>query len=95
MVIVEIPGPLRIMTKGEKSLEASGETLRQVLVGIDHDYPGFLSRIVGQDGTINRFITVYLDDEDIRHLVARELNPLDVPTPDGSKILLIPAMAGG
>ncbi len=75
---------------GAKSVEAEGANIAEVLSDLDRRYPGFKHQIVMDDGSLHRFVNLYLNDEDIRYLKA-----LDTPVNDGDVISILPALAGG
>ena len=89
-VTVRLPGALREATGGETKLIASGGTVRDVIADIDRRHPGFASRVLDDAGALRSYVNVYIGDEDAR---ARGGSAADVP--DGSEIMVIPAMAGG
>ncbi len=47
-------------------------------------------RVADGDGSLRRFVNVFLDGEDIRFL-----DGLDTPVPDGAQLQILPAVAGG
>jgi len=89
-VSVRIPTILRTYTGGAAEVSGEGATLREVLQKLDSDYPGIGARILDESGKIRRFVNVYVGDEDVRFA-----DGLDTPTPDGTQISVIPAVAGG
>ncbi|MDS1270214.1 MoaD/ThiS family protein [Lipingzhangella sp. LS1_29] len=89
-VSVRVPTILRTYTNGAADVTASGETLRDVLRTLESDYPGIESRVLDDDGRVRRFVNVYVGDEDVRFAQG-----LDTPTPAGSQVSIIPAVAGG
>ncbi|MCH8051273.1 MAG: MoaD family protein [Chloroflexi bacterium] len=74
---------------GERSIQANGENVRDLLADIDERFPGFHDMVM-TDGEIHRFVNVYLNDEDIRFL-----NQLDTALKDGDVVSILPALAGG
>jgi sulfur-carrier protein len=86
---VRIPPTLRAEVSGEREIEAEGTTVREVLEGIGSRFPELGNRIF-EDGEIVRFVNVFVEGEDVR---MRE--GLETPVPDGSTLILLPAMAGG
>jgi MoaD family protein len=86
---VRIPTILRTYTGGERSVEASGDTLRDVLADLDARYAGIQERIVDEQG-LRRFVNVYLNDEDVRFL-----DGIDTALSDGDVVTVLPAVAGG
>src|SRR3954464_4702157 len=60
---VRIPTILRNFTDGEKAVEGKGDTLGDLFADLDARHQGLRDRLVG-DGRLNRFVNVYLNDED-------------------------------
>ena len=89
-VTVRLPGALRDVAGGQARLSASGETLGDVIADIDRRYPGFASRILDEAGALRSYVNVYIGDED-----ARNRGGSVAAVPDGSEVMVIPAMAGG
>ncbi len=87
---VRIPTILRTQTGGEKSVSGSGETLGALLTDLDARHPGLRARLVTADGTLHRFVNVYVNDEDVRFTGA-----LDTPVKAGDSVTILPAVAGG
>ena len=90
MSVVRIPPVLRTSTGGQKQVEVPGTTVREVIGGLVAAYPGLAPQLLAGDGDLNRFVNVFLNDTDVRHLQA-----LDTPVADRDTVLLLPAMAGG
>ncbi len=89
-VEVKIPTMLRQHTGGESRVTGEGTTLRDVLRDLDTRHPGLLERIVASEGTLHRFVNVYVNDEDVRYLGA-----LETEVKDGDVVSILPAVAGG
>jgi len=89
-VSVRIPTILRTYTGGESEVTANGETLSAVLDDLDANYSGIKGRILDEAGQLRRFVNVYVGNDDVRFL-----ENLATPTPAGSQISVIPAVAGG
>ena len=89
-VIVRLPGALRDAVGGETKIESTGRTLAEVFADIDRRHPGFRARVLDDGGAIRSYVNVYVGDTD-----ARGSGGLDTPVPDGSEVMVIPAMAGG
>jgi molybdopterin synthase sulfur carrier subunit len=89
-VSVRIPTILRTFTGGSAEVTADPGTLREVLASLDASYPGLAGRIVDDTGNLRRFVNVYVGDEDVRFAKG-----LDTPVPAGSRVSVIPAVAGG
>jgi sulfur-carrier protein len=89
-VSVRIPTILRTYTGGAAEVPTQPGTLREVLTGLDSDYPGLSGRILDDAGKLRRFINVYVGDEDVRLAQG-----LDTEVPAGVQVSVIPAVAGG
>jgi len=89
-VSVRIPTILRTYTGGESEVSADGATLAEVLESLDSSYPGIKGRILDDQGSLRRFVNVYVGNDDVRFLEA-----LDTSTPEGAQVSVIPAVAGG
>jgi molybdopterin synthase sulfur carrier subunit len=87
---VRIPTILRSYTDGDSEVSADGATLAEVLDDLDRRYAGIKGRILDDQGALRRFVNVYVGNDDVRFL-----DNLQTPTPDGTQISVIPAVAGG
>jgi sulfur-carrier protein len=89
-VEVKIPPMLRTHVGGERLLEAQSGTLREVLADLGKRYSGLAEQVFSEDGSLHRFVNVYVNDED-----ARFMDGLDTEVGDGDKVAILPAVAGG
>jgi molybdopterin synthase sulfur carrier subunit len=89
-VLVKIPTQLRAAAEGTAQTEVDGATVREVLDGLFDRYGELRERIYDDDGSLRRFVNVYLAGEDIRFL-----DGLSTPVVDGSELTILPAVAGG
>lgn len=90
MSTIRIPPVLRANAGGNKQVEIAGSTVGDVLVGLVGRYPGLRPQLLTEDGELNRFVNVYLNDQDIRYLQERA-TPVDAR----DTLIILPAMAGG
>ena len=90
MSTVKIPPVLRSSTGGEKEVRADGGTVGEVLRALAGEHPSTESQIFAADGQLNRYVNVYLNDEDVR-----VLDGLDTPVKESDTLVILPAMAGG
>ena len=81
---------LRANAGGNKQLEIEGATVGDVLAELVRQYPGLGSQLLTADGELNRFVNVYLNDEDVRYLEER-----GTPVDPRDTLVILPAMAGG
>lgn len=89
-VKVHIPGELRIQVDNQNFVELAGESVQEVLAQLAASYPVLGKRLFNAEGRLNRYINVYLNDEDIRFL-----QNLETPVQGGDEISIVPAIAGG
>ena len=89
-VRVRIPSPLRNYTNGADVIEAAGGNVGEVLSNLTIAASGIESRLFKGPGQLNRFVNIYVNDEDIRFL-----KNLETPIKEGDEISIIPAIAGG
>ncbi|NYH79942.1 MoaD family protein [Actinopolyspora biskrensis] len=88
-VNVSIPTILRTHTGGQKSVEADGSTVAEVINDLDSRHTGLKDRLV-KDGALHRFVNVYVNDEDVRFV-----GGLEASVSDGDSLTILPAVAGG
>jgi molybdopterin converting factor small subunit len=90
MPTVKIPPVLRPQTDNASEVEAGGETVGDVLRSLADQHPGTESQLFSAEGQLNRYVNVYLNDEDVR-----VLDGLDTPIGERDTVVILPAMAGG
>lgn len=89
-VTVRLPGTLRDAVGGDTRIQAAGRTLAELFADIDRRHPGFRARVLDDRGAIRSYVNVYVGDVD-----ARSSGGLETAVPEGSEVMVIPAMAGG
>jgi MoaD family protein len=90
-VLVKLPTLLRQHAGGEAQVEGrGGTTLRELFDDLESRYPGITQRIVTEDGGLQRFVNVYVNDEDVRYL-----GSLETEVAEGDTVSILPAVAGG
>jgi sulfur-carrier protein len=87
---VRIPTILRSYTDGQKAVQATGDTIADLLADLDVRHPGLRGRLITEEGALHRFVNVYINDEDVRFL-----GSLDAKLNDGDTVTILPAVAGG
>jgi molybdopterin converting factor small subunit len=90
MAKVKIPPVLRPSVGGEKEVEAGGATVGDVLRSLAEAHPETRSQLFSGEGDLNRYVNVYLNDEDVR-----VLDGLDTGVGESDTLVILPAMAGG
>ena len=89
MATVSIPTILRTHTGGAKSVEAEGGTVGEVIDDLESRHTGLRDRLI-TNGSLHRFVNIYVDDEDVRFA-----GGLDAPVKESSTVTILPAVAGG
>jgi sulfur-carrier protein len=90
MTAVRIPPVLRAQAGNQKKVEVTGTTVGEALDSLLEQFPGLREQVFAQDGSLNRFVNVYVNGRDVRY----ELE-LATPVGESDEVILLPAMAGG
>ncbi len=88
-VTVRIPTQLRAATGGEAEIEVEGSNVGEALDAVFAAY-GDLKERITQDGSLRRFVNVYVSGEDIRFQQG-----LETEINEGDEVTILPAVAGG
>jgi molybdopterin converting factor small subunit len=89
-VEVKIPTILRTYTGGQKSVPGEGANLSALFDDLESRHAGLKGRLITDQGTLHRFVNVYVNDEDVRFT-----GSLDTTLSDGDAVTILPAVAGG
>ena len=89
MATIRIPPVLRPSVGGDREVSADGANVGEVLRSLAGAHPETQDQLFGSDGDLNRYVNVYLNDEDVR-----VLGGLDTPVGEGDTLVILPAMAG-
>ena len=90
MATVKIPPVLRPSVGGEKEVQAAGDDVGAVLSSLAEQHPDTQSQLFSGEGQLNRYVNVYLNDEDVR-----VLDGLETSVSESDTLVILPAMAGG
>jgi sulfur-carrier protein len=86
MAVVCLRGPLRKLAGGRGEHEIDGETVAELLRGLEARHPGLGGWILDERGTIRRHINVFLNGEPAGEATA---------VGSGDRIEVLPAITGG
>lgn len=89
-VKINIPTPLQPLTNNQAIVEIQGGTIKEVLLGLGHQFPEVRKRLYDDNGNLRRFINIYINEEDIRFLDGQETE-----VNENDELSIIPAIAGG
>lgn len=89
-VEVRLPTVLRSQAGGRSSVSMDGSTVGEVIQSLVSAHPGMTEQVLNPDGSLHKFVNIYVNDDDVRYLSA-----LDTPVKDGDEVSILPAVAGG
>ena len=89
-VQIHIPAALRALADGEQGLGVEAGSVRDALAVLLKKHPALKGRLLDDAGAMRRFVNIYVNDEDMRHLMN-----LETPLKNGDVISIVPAIAGG
>ena len=87
---VRLPTVLRPHAAGRSAVAVPGDTVGEVLRALIDSYPAMAGQVLTEDGTLHRFVNVYVNDDDVRYLEG-----LDTKVAEGDTVSILPAVAGG
>ena len=90
MATVKIPTPLRRLTGEKDEIKTSAENVAEMILDLEKQFPGMQERLCDNDGTIRKFINIYVNEEDIRFIDGEKTN-----INENDVVSIIPAIAGG
>jgi sulfur-carrier protein len=88
---IHIPTPLRAYTGGLETVSVPGATVSAVFQQLTVQYPELKQHLFTAEGKLRSFVNVYLNDDDIRYLEAKE----ETAVQDTDELTIIPSIAGG
>jgi molybdopterin synthase sulfur carrier subunit len=89
-VSVRIPTPLRKLTENQEVVNGQGDTIREILDNLEKNYPGLKERVCDEQGSVRRFVNIFVNEEDIRFL-----QDTATVVKSGDEVSIVPAIAGG
>ena len=90
MATVKIPTPLRRLTGEKDEIKTTAENVAEMILVLEKQFPGMQERLCDNDGTIRKFINIYVNEEDIRFIDGEKTN-----INENDVVSIIPAIAGG
>jgi molybdopterin synthase sulfur carrier subunit len=89
-VTVKLPTQLRAAAGGASKVDCEGTTVGAVLEALYGQHPDLKDSLSDDDGSLRRFVNVYVDGEDVRFG-----DGLQTTVKDGGEVQILPAVAGG
>jgi molybdopterin converting factor small subunit len=90
MPTINLPSVLTPLADGLHELDAIGDTVGQAIDDVARRYPSLSPRLRDEHGAPYPFVTIYLNDEDIRFI-----GGFDASLKPGDELSVVPAVAGG
>ena len=88
---IAIPTPLRIYTNNQKIVKVKASNVKECIMKLTDNFTDLKNHIFDEKGKIRSFVNIYVGDEDIRFLKAKENTSLR----KGEKVSIVPSIAGG
>jgi molybdopterin synthase sulfur carrier subunit len=89
-VAIRLPTVLRPAASGQAVVNIDGATIGEVLETLQRTYPAIAGQVLTQEGSLHRFVNVYVNDDDVRYL-----DKLDTKVAPDDVVSILPAVAGG
>src|SRR4051794_34998096 len=89
-VTITIPTALRQYAGGHSEIQVEANTAGEALEQLTAQHAELRKHLYNEQNKLRNFVTVYLNDEDIRHLSGAA-----TPVKDGDTVMIVPAIAGG
>ena len=86
-----IPTPLRSYVNGCDSIDIEASTIADALSGLTQNHPELRKHLFTGEGKLRAFVNLYLNDEDVRYLPAKEATTVT----STDTLSIIPSIAGG
>jgi molybdopterin converting factor small subunit len=86
-----IPTPLRSYVGGRDSVNVDAATVSEALSGLTQYHPELRRHLFTGEGKLRAFVNLYLNDEDVRYLPAKEATVVN----STDTLTIIPSIAGG
>jgi molybdopterin converting factor small subunit len=90
MIKVFIPTPLRKFTGDKSIFEVQAGTVHEAITSLGQSFPELKQYLFEPDGSIRKFVRVFLGDSDIHQLDGEQ-----TVVKAGDEVSIIPAIAGG
>jgi molybdopterin converting factor small subunit len=90
MAILKIPTPLRSYTNGNVEVTVGAKNVAQAMEQLIEQYPALKPHLYNGDGRLRPFVNLFVGENNVK-----DLQGLDTPLGENSRVLLIPSIAGG
>ncbi len=90
MPVISLPSVLTPFTGGQPTLPVSGRTVGEAVDDLTRRFPALAPRLRDERGQPYPFVTIYVNDEDIRFV-----GGFDAVVQADDEVSIVPAVAGG
>jgi len=90
MPVLKIPTPLRSYTNGQVEVTLNGGNVSEVMQQLVEKYPTLKPHLYNGDGQLRPFVNLFVGENNIN-----DLQGLDTPLDNNTRVILIPSIAGG
>ncbi len=92
MITIELPRALQPYARGSTVvvLDHPCATVGEALTALASRWPGVLDRVMNEQGELRPHVNVFVGEESVRLL-----GGLEAPLPEGSTVVIVPAVSGG
>jgi sulfur-carrier protein len=88
---IYIPTPLRPFAAGKDAVEVTAATIAAAMEALTQAHPDLRKHLFTTEGKVRSFVNLYLNDEDVRYLPAKEATAIS----SSDTLSIIPSIAGG
>jgi molybdopterin converting factor small subunit len=88
---IYIPTPLRPYTGKLDTVEVKAGTVNEALTALTSAHPDLKKLLYSDEGKLRSYVKVYLNDDDVRHLDAKEQTAMK----ESDSLSIIQSVAGG
>jgi sulfur-carrier protein len=90
MAILKIPTPLRSYTNGQAEINVAGGNVAEAMQDLVQQYPTLKPHLFNGEGRLRPFVNLFLGENNVN-----DLQGLETPLDQDTRVLLIPSIAGG
>ena len=90
MPTISLPSVLTPLAGGQHTIAATGTTVGEAVDDISRRFPSLAPRLRDEHGAPYPFVTIYLNDDDIRFI-----GGFGAPVKPTDELSVVPAVAGG
>ncbi len=90
MAILKIPTPLRSYTDGQAEVTVGGGNVAEAMGHLVEKYPTLQPHLYNGDGRLRPFVNLFVGENNVN-----DLQGMQTPLGEDTRVILIPSIAGG